>query len=62
MVNNKKYLIDASIIASSLEDFKRRFISAESTLVLCDLTLKELEDRKKKTAVVLPTQKNLSVF
>lgn len=43
----KKYLIDASIIASSLEDFKRRFISSESTLILSDLTFRELEARKK---------------
>ena len=42
-----KYLIDASIIASSLEDFKRRFVSSlNSTLVLSDLTYRELELRK----------------
>lgn len=40
-----KYLIDASIIASSMEDFKRRFCSSESILILSDLTFKELEDR-----------------
>lgn len=42
-----KYLIDASVIASSLEDFKRRFISQDNTLVLSDLTFRELEARKK---------------
>lgn len=43
----KKFLLDASIIASCLEDFKRRFISSEHTLVLSDLTFRELEARKK---------------
>ena len=42
-----KYLIDASIIASSIEDFKRRFINSESILVLSDLSFRELEARKK---------------
>lgn len=42
-----KYLIDASIIASSLEDFKRRFVSSlTSSLILSDLTYRELELRK----------------
>lgn len=43
----KKYLIDASVIASSLEDFKRRFETANITLVLTNLTFVELESRKK---------------
>lgn len=42
----KKYLLDASIIASSLEDFKRRFVSSDCTLILSDLTFRELEARK----------------
>lgn len=42
-----KYLIDASIIASSLEDFKRRFVSPDCTLILSDLSFRELEARKK---------------
>lgn len=41
-----KYLIDASIIASSQEDFKRRFISPDITLILSNLTFVELEARK----------------
>ena len=43
----KKYLIDASVIASSLEDFKRRFQTNDSILVLTNLTFVELEARKK---------------
>ena len=42
-----KYLIDTSIIASSLEDFKKRFVETDCTLVLSDLTFRELEPRKK---------------
>ena len=43
----KKYLLDTSIIGSSLEDFKRRFVDTDCTLVLADLTFRELESRKK---------------
>lgn len=43
----QKYLIDASIIASSQEDFQRRFVKSSITLVMSDLTFKELEARKK---------------
>ena len=43
----KKYLLDTSIIGSSLDDFKRRFVETECTLVLSDLTFRELEPRKK---------------
>lgn len=42
-----KYLIDASIIASSQEDFQRRFVKSGVTLVMADLTFKEIEARKK---------------
>lgn len=42
-----KYLIDASIIASSQEDFQRRFVKSDTTLVMSDLTFEELESRKK---------------
>lgn len=47
IIMGEKYLIDASIIASSLEDFKRRFVETDCTLVLSDLTFRELEPRKK---------------
>lgn len=43
----KKFLIDASIIASSLENFKRSFVNSDSRLVMTDLTFQELEARKK---------------
>lgn len=43
----KKYLIDASIIASSLENFKRTFINSDTCLLMTDLTFQELEARKK---------------
>jgi len=53
-----KYLIDASIIASSLEDFKRRFTSSPNcTLILSDLTYKELEARKVDRDCVADTKK-----
>lgn len=47
MKKNKKYLLDTYIIASSFEDFKRRFVETDCTLVLSDLTFRELESRKK---------------
>lgn len=59
-MDNKKYLIDASIIASSLEDFKRRYIGTECTLVLSDLTLKELENRKKDRGCATDSKKFVS--
>lgn len=44
----KKFLLDASVIASSLDEFKRKFVyDTECTLVLSDLTFRELEARKK---------------
>lgn len=43
----KKYLIDASVIASSMEEFKRRFLNPDSTLIMTDLTFGELEARKR---------------
>ena len=46
-MEKKTYLIDASIIASSLEVFKRRFVETDCTLVLSNLTFRELEPRKK---------------
>ena len=53
-----KYLIDASIIASSLEDFKRRFIAKKDcTLVLSDLTYKELDCRKVDSNCEVDTKK-----
>ncbi len=42
----KKYLIDTSIIASSLKNFKNKFISDDVTLILSNLTFQELEERK----------------
>ena len=56
----KKYLIDASIIASSMEDFKRRFCSSESILVLSDLTFRELEDRKIDRGCVVESKRFVS--
>ena len=43
----KKYLLDTSIIASSVEDFKKRFVETDCILILSDLTFRELESRKK---------------
>lgn len=57
---SKKYLLDASIIASSLEDFKRRFLVQDTVLVLSDLTFKELEDRKKDKGCVVESKKFVS--
>lgn len=57
-----KYLIDASIIASSLEDFQRRFVSSTNcTLVLSNLTFKELELRKVDQECV-PESKKFTRF
>lgn len=46
-METKKYLIDASVIASSIEDFKRRFETPNIVLVLTNLTFIELESKKK---------------
>lgn len=46
-MEKRKYLIDTSIIGSSLEDFKMHFVETNCTLVLSDLTFRELESRKK---------------
>ena len=54
---NNKYLIDASIIASSQEDFQRRFVNSGTTLVMSDLTFKELEARKKDSHCCLESKK-----
>lgn len=53
----KKYLIDASIIASSLENFKRSFINSDTCLLMTDLTFKELEARKKDYNCTLDSKK-----
>ena len=42
----EKFLIDASIIGSSLEDFKRNFINDNTILIMSDLTFIELEAKK----------------
>lgn len=52
-----KYLIDASIIASSQEDFQRRFVSTDSILVLSNLTFAELEARKVDSHCCIETKK-----
>lgn len=52
-----KYLIDASIIASSQEDFQRRFVSPDSILVLSNLTFTELEARKVDSHCCIETKK-----
>lgn len=53
----KKYLIDASVIASSMEDFKRRFLNSDVILLMTDLTFKELEARKKDYNCSLDSKK-----
>lgn len=59
--NLLKYLLDASVIASSLEDFKRRYISnPDCILILSDLTLMELEARKKDRWCVVESKKFVS--
>lgn len=53
----KKYLIDASVIASSMEEFKRRFLNPDVILLMTDLTFKELEARKKDYNCSLDSKK-----